>query len=135
MVESLLGESKEALTDLLARRVAYITGKTKKERPAVIEAFKELYAVRSNLVHGNREILDQNKIYVGHLRKARQIARETLLWFLDWLDIVDKRFAEHACDSGSPERTDLLSVLDMNGGRRARVQWLIDRLPKQFPNL
>lgn len=135
VVESLLGENKEALTDLLARRVACVTGKTRKERPAIIEAFKELYAFRSNLVHGNREILDQKKIYVGHLRRGRQIAREALMWFLEWLDIVDKRFAEDPCDSGFPERTDLLSVLDMNGGRRARVLWLIDRLPKQFPNL
>jgi hypothetical protein len=135
VVESLLGENKEGLTDLLARRVACITGKTRKERPAIMETFEELYAFRSNLVHGNREILNQNKIYVSHLRKARQIARETLIWFLDWLDIVEKEFADDPCVSGLPERTDLLSVLDMNGGRRFRVNWLIDNLPNQFPNI
>lgn len=88
-----------------------------------MEAFEELYSFRSNLVHGNREILDQNKIYVSHLRQARQIGRKTLIWFLDWLD------------AGLPERTDLLSVLDMNGGRRSRVNWLIDNLSGKFPNI
>jgi hypothetical protein len=135
VVESLLGENKEGLTDLLARRVPCITGKTRKERPAIMEAFEELYAFRSNLVHGNREILSQNKIYVGHLRKARQIARDSLMWFLDWLDIIEKQFVEDPCVAGLPERTDLLSVLDMNGGRRSRVKWLIGSLPNQFPKV
>lgn len=100
-----------------------------------MEAFEELYSFRSNLVHGNREILDQNKIYVSHLRQARQIARKTLMWFLDWLDIVERQFAEDPCVAGLPERTDLLSVLDMNGGRRSRVNWLIDNLSGRFPNI
>jgi Apea-like HEPN len=135
VVESLLGENKEGLNNLLARRVACITGKTRKQRPTIMETFKELYSFRSNLVHGNREILDENKIYVSHLREARQVARETLIWFLNWLDIVEKQFAKNPCVSGVPERTDLLSVLDMNGGRRSKVNWLINTLPAQFPNL
>lgn len=133
VVESLLGENREGLTGLLARRVACITGTTRKERPAIMENFEELYSFRSNLVHGNREILDQNKIYVSHLRKARQIARMTLIWFLDWLDVVEKQFGENPCAAGLPERTDLLSLLDMNGGRRSRVNWLINNLPPKFP--
>jgi hypothetical protein len=56
-------------------------------------------------------------------------------YHLDWLDIIEKQFVEDPCVSGLPERTDLLNVVDMNGGRRSRVNWLIDRLPNKFPNI
>lgn len=135
VVEALVGENKEDLTKLLANRVALILGKSKQERQAIREAFADLYAFRSNLVHGKDEILNENRIYVSHLRKARKIARETLIWFLEWLDIVERHFSESHCLAGLPERTDLLRVLDMDGGRRLRINWLINNLPKQFPRL
>jgi hypothetical protein len=135
VVETLVGEDKYGLTELLKNRVAIIMGRTKGERETIRTAFSNLYAFRSNLVHGKDDILNENKIYVSHLRKAREFARETLIWFLDWLDIIDRRFSESPCPAGLPERTDLLRVLDMDGRRRLRVEWLVNNLPDQFPRI
>lgn len=134
VVESLLGEKKEGITELLSRRVACILGKTRKERASVYKSFKKLYDFRSDLVHGNRELLKANKIYVGHLREARHVARETLLWFVHCLDHVDSRFIESPCNHGLPKREDILSMLDMDTGSRARVEWLFNNLFSGFPH-
>ncbi|HYR74872.1 MAG TPA: hypothetical protein VEM96_03435 [Pyrinomonadaceae bacterium] len=134
-LEALVGEKKEGLTDLLGRRVGCVIGKTKKERAKIQKRFKKLYDFRSDLVHGNRELLKEDRIHFGHLREARRIARESLVWFLKCLDQIEGRFTEDPCVAGLPEREDVLASLDMKSDRRAKVQWLLGKLPEEFPHV
>ena len=53
-IEALLGEDATGLTEKLARRIAAICGKTKKEKDNLRKKFKKLYTFRSDLVHGNQ---------------------------------------------------------------------------------
>lgn len=134
-VEALVGEKKESLTDLLGRRVGCVIGKTKKERATIQKRFKKLYDFRSDLVHGNRELLKENKIHFGHLREARRIARESLVWFLKCLDQIERWSIEDPCEAGLPKREEVLASLDMKSDSRGRVQWLLGKLPAEFPHV
>jgi len=80
-IEALLGEKTEGLTNLLARRLALIIAKERESREKINKEFKELYNFRSKLVHGG-PLSKKKKLYVGHLFKARDISRDTILWFL-----------------------------------------------------
>lgn len=133
VLEALLGEDKKDLTELLSNRLAKVLGATKDERQLLREGFRGLYSFRSNLVHGNHDILGA-KVYVGHLREARTLARRTLLWFLDYSDYIQRQHEGNASNAGLPDRKDILSMLDMDEGRRSRVRWLIDTMPKGFPH-
>jgi hypothetical protein len=132
VLESFLGENKESLTELLSNRLVIILD-VGEDRDAFREKFKTLYDFRSRLVHGDDEIL-KKKVYVGHLREARIFARETALWFLRFLDHVQANYQNAPRNMGLPERKDILTVLDMKPGRRAKVGWLLGTLPEDFPS-
>lgn len=98
------------------------------------DSFKKLYAFRSNLVHGNADIID-NEIFAGHLQEARNMARESLLWFLKFLEQVQKHYPQDIGNLGLPERKELLYLIDTDLGSRERLKVLLDKLPKNFPKL
>lgn len=72
-LEALLGEGvgQEPLTDTLADRCAYLLGNSLKSRKDIKRNFKELYRLRSNLVHGRVPRLKQNES--GFLRWGKDI--------------------------------------------------------------
>jgi hypothetical protein len=60
-LEALLGDAKdkdEPLTGTLADRCAYLLGQSHRDRAGIRERFKEMYRVRSKLVHGRSPKLD-----------------------------------------------------------------------------
>jgi hypothetical protein len=108
-IEALLGEDSAGLTEKLARRVAAICGKTK-EKAILRKKFKKLYTFRSNLVHGNEFKKD---VYWGHLREARDFARQTLVWFLEFLVMIQDGISQSRGNIKEPKRNLLLNLLDL----------------------
>ena len=62
-LEALLGDTKDnsALTETLADRCAYLIGNSIKARNTIKRNFKELYRLRSKLVHGNATELNRSE--------------------------------------------------------------------------
>ena len=129
-LEALLGEKGEGVTERLARRVTYILRATKGERKRIRKQFKELYNFRSDLVHGNSF---KSKVYIGHLRQARNFAKQTLLWFLHYLAYIQANLPQDTQIEKIPNRDDLLLLLDLDQNRRARIGPFVNILPPQFP--
>lgn len=76
-IESLLGDrrtsEKTGLGDLLANRTAYILGKNKKERDAIIEKFKSIYKLRSAIVHsGTHRVAPRERAILAEARTLCQ---------------------------------------------------------------
>lgn len=92
VLEALLSDAGK-IQDSIARRMSIILGTTERERESLERRFKKLYAFRSNLVHGKRF---EQAVYAGHLRDARDMARRTLLWFLQYLGQLVS--SERECD-------------------------------------
>ena len=127
-VEALLGEQK-AGTSLLTTRLARIARKTEPE--GEIEKFfkKEIYDLRSALVHGKEELLDRTLVNT-HLHETGKFTRRALLWFLHYLHHV----LETTRNEGDlPNREELLSVLDLRTDTREKVKHLLKFLPPDFP--
>jgi hypothetical protein len=106
-------------------------GKDGDERKTLAEQFRELYKIRSELVHGASPTKD---VFVGHLRMGRDLARKSVLWFLSLLTVT----LELAPGMGSalPTREEFLKLVDATPEERHRFQQLIsyaEKLPTGFP--
>jgi hypothetical protein len=130
VLETLFGENKPGLTNLLGTRIAAVVGNDNDDRNSIKKAFQDLYEFRSNLVHGNAKLLKQ-QVYVGHLREAREFARRCLLWFLHCLDHILTEAAKSGSTRVLPSRENILSVLDLNDGAKR----VIELLPTGFPSI
>lgn len=131
-LEALLGEKGTGVTARLAGRIASILGRGEEEKTTVKKEFSELYNFRSDLVHGNRF---KKEVYVGHLRNARDQARETLLWFLHYLDWVQTLISANLPAEGIPTRGEILSLIDLDEHARNRLARLMQILPSDFPSV
>lgn len=129
-LEALLGERGDELTEKLARRLAAMLGKTEREKKDLKRRFKQLYAFRSDLVHGNRF---GKEVYWGHLREDRDFARRSLNWFLSLLGTIQDEISRQGNAAQFPKRDVILGLLDMNEGQRSQTRTLIDILPPAFP--
>jgi hypothetical protein len=109
-IDALLGE-KGDVTEKLARRVASILGKTEDQQTKLKDSFKELYNFRSALVHGKR-FDDEDPVDVGHLRKARDFARQTFIWFLDILITIQNGILQGRNASEYPEQGIIQKIID-----------------------
>lgn len=107
-----------------------ILGDTKNQRKEQQKHFKELYNFRSNLVHGNRF---DKKVYESHLAKARIMARDLIVWVLHYLSSIKQAYSENAELSELPNRSQLLSFIDLDVFDREHLNKLINNLPSDFP--
>jgi hypothetical protein len=131
-LEALLGENKEGITERLARRVGAILGENEAEAQVLRKQFKELYAFRSDLVHGDEF---DKQVWEGHLRTGRDLGRRVVLWFLHFLaSIVDQAPAGGYPD-GLPRREELLLLIDQESSARARLAQVMATLPPDFPHV
>lgn len=84
-LEILLGDRKQAneigVTALLANRLAFMIARTPTEREAVLTHFRELYDVRSDIVHEGKAALG-DKGYAT-LSALREYARRAILTQLE----------------------------------------------------
>lgn len=132
VLDALFGESNEVVGSL-KRRLPNIFGKTEPEKKKFRKTIDELYTFRSDLVHGN---IFKNDIFQGHLREARRIARNSLVWFLKFLTIIHEELAQENIPlKNYPKRGEFLILLDSGKSDLERLKILMEKLPKTFPNL
>jgi Apea-like HEPN len=88
-IEAVLGQKLESggLTGTLNRRIAEVFGGSNQDRKSYKQMFSDLYAFRSDLVHGNARLVDQ-KIMKGHLGDARDMARGVVAWAIGFLSHI-----------------------------------------------
>ncbi|HXV32121.1 MAG TPA: hypothetical protein VD840_17465 [Sinorhizobium sp.] len=76
-LEALLGdEDKGRVTEKLADRYAYLTGRTVSERDGLRAKFQEVYSYRSHIVHGRRTSLGIDNI--RHLLDAKKMLESAI---------------------------------------------------------
>lgn len=109
-LEALLGKNEYGSTKRLASRISSICGETNEKRENIKNQFLELYDFRCDLVHGNN--FQKKQVYVGHLYRARLLARQTLLWFLYRLKEIKEHLQSESGNSTIPTRDDILSFID-----------------------
>jgi hypothetical protein len=110
-IECLLGDRDSSLTKRLAKRVAFVAEDNDQARSRIrklITSPDGLYQLRSDLVHGNSEIV-QKKVYLGHLREARELARKSVLWFLETLS----SFGQNKGNALIPTREEVVAAIDV----------------------
>jgi len=126
-----LDEEKETVTETLAKRIGSILGRTNAERKDFRKRFKELYDVRSSLVHGKTKA----KAHVTELVDAYRFSRRAVLWFLHYLGDIQGRIRKGEVSKEVPTHKEILTLLDIDTGSRNRVKWLMEGLPKEFPHM
>jgi hypothetical protein len=131
VLEALLGEDIPGITKRLARRTAAVTGQSESERKKIKERFEELYDFRSRLVHGDKF---KEQIWGGHLREAREMARQSNFWFIN---LANKVLAANRGESLSslPTRDELLALIDLRPDAIIQFAKIIRSEPSSFPAL
>lgn len=129
-IEALVGEDVSGLTNLLRDRVSFALAKTPAEKKKVKRVFEKLYDLRSDYMHGNEQLLDP-KVVHHDLAQAREMARQTTIWMLSYLNHVLAASAKNQIPL--PCRSTLLSIMDLNEQSRTETANLLSCLPKEFP--
>jgi hypothetical protein len=130
-IEAVLGENVSGgITDKLATRVARIIGEDKARRVSVRAAFKELYHIRSKLVHGDVE-LTKKEIYNKSLHQGRYSARAVVHWAISYLSHIASAMPDENC--APPTRKVLLKFMDMDLHERQESLLIGGLLSKDFP--
>jgi hypothetical protein len=131
-IEVVVGQKVDGgLTKLLLNRVADILGGTAQERRDFRKRFGDLYAYRSDLVHGNADLTDKN-ICMGHLGEASDFARCIVLWILNYLAQVARNMGAGA---DVPSREHLIDLIDLDSEGRRQTARVLALLPAEFPSV
>lgn len=129
VLEALLGEGPEGITERLARRISLILGKDESERRKISKRFRKLYEVRSSLVHGKL----QSTADVTAIIDAYRFSRLAIIWFLNYLSNIQAEVAKSDVGKRVPNRQEVLMLLDIDADRRTHLRWLMNRIPSEFP--
>lgn len=129
VVEALFGEDIPGVTKRLAKRTAAVTGQSETERNRIKKRFEELYDFRSRLVHGDKF---KKQIWGGHLRDARDMSRQSLLWFINLANKVLTTNRKKNL-SALPTRNELLALIDLRPDAITRFAKIIRSEPSTFP--
>ncbi len=129
VLEALLGEGPEGITERLARRIGLILGKDKNERKKISKRFRRLYEVRSSLVHGK----SQSRADVTAIIDAYRFSRLAIIWFLNYLSNIQSEIAKCKATERVPSRQEVLMLLDIDADMRTHLRWLMDRVSTDFP--
>jgi len=129
IMEALLGEGPDGITERLARRIGLILGKDKNERKNISKRFRKLYDVRSSLIHGK----SQSRADVTAIVDAYRFSRLAILWFLNYLSNIQSEIAKRKTGEKIPNRQEVLMLIDVDVDRRTHLRWLMDRVPSDFP--
>ena len=133
VLDALLGEKVPGFTGAMRRRLSNILATSEAEKKTVGNQFDEVYDFRSQLVHGKQY---KKKARSDHLYEARELARQAITWFVDFVLFVDDSLRRQKVDYNSyPRRSELLAVLDHDHVSLQRLNSLISTLPKGFPTL
>ena len=88
-LESIFGDDlyEGGLTTILSDRCAYLIGKNIKDRGEIKSKFRDIYQIRSKIVHGVRNHLSANEEHM--LYYARYFLRKSILKELDNIELSD----------------------------------------------
>ncbi|MHA2062468.1 MAG: hypothetical protein ACW963_09295, partial [Candidatus Sifarchaeia archaeon] len=128
VLEILLGQRNQ-IVENLTRRLAILLGDTNAKRLHLKNLVKVLYEVRSALVHGKG--LSEEAQWT-HLSIARNLARKTLVWFLNYLKYM-KDEQRRSKTVELPSLKDIHLLLDLAYEGKLSIADLIKRLPDEFP--
>jgi hypothetical protein len=118
VLEALLGKEYKIRASI-ETSIRKLFGEKEKEK------FNELYKIRCEYVHGNE--MEEDKIFLTHLREARILARKTINWFLKLLEIVLPKY--------SLNRDEIRALINEDQKSFKKLTDLIELLPKNFPVL
>lgn len=130
-LEALIGEEREGVTKRLGTRVGMILGESQKKRKELKKRFDEVYEVRSALVHGAEF---KKQTMEGHLMQARDFARRTLFWFLNFLSNTLSILGT-ANPEILPKREEILSAIDLGPAAITSLYGVLNSLPQEFPHI
>ncbi len=125
VIDALFGENGAGSTERMKNRIGAILGSSKSKK------FKELYKFRCSLVHGDRF---KEQIDTKHLYNARQLARELLLWFLNYLNTIQRDINKDQSNCENYARKNLLKLIDHAEGIKS-LKNILDLMPNGFPNV
>ena len=125
----LLGEQKQGITESLAGRTAALLGTNNRERKELRKQFKELYKLRSKLVHGSKF----KKVQGKRLFEAREMARRVMNRVVHGFGEIAAMVDEGSWQGAVPKRKDFLRYLDLSNADRDRLSALLCNLPAGFP--
>jgi hypothetical protein len=131
-VEALMGEQGSGLTNRLMKRVSYILGNNDAEIAQIKRVFQKLYDLRSQFIHGNVKLLDPKVVHYD-LAQAREMARQTALWMLAYLNHVLSECEKIKTEL--PSRENLLAVLNLDKKSRTQTANILTCLPNSFPRV
>lgn len=124
VLESLFGEEGRDVGATLRNRLAKAIGATEAERKTLRGRFGELYDFRSTLVHGKSY---SRKAQVAHLAQARDLARQSVLWFLKSIaQVHSELLRQNVSPEKFPRRRELLEVLDLDKESSGRLRALLN---------
>jgi hypothetical protein len=124
-LEALFGENRGRITDRLSRRLASVYSAEAPHAMRAGIAFKKLYELRGELVHGRRF---KTEVHRGQLRVARILARNAALRMLRLLAFILSERRKGALDF-IPTREEVLEVLDFDRRRATRLSDLLRSIP------
>jgi len=119
-------------TRLLAARIARICANDHDDEGRVTRRFDTLRDLRDQLVHGNPRLAAQ-QVFEGHLAEARDMARGSVLWMLNYINHAVR--SAQAVNGRLPSRDDLLTILDVAWDYRERAAAFWQGLPATFPQV
>jgi len=131
-IEALVGENVSGLTNLLRDRVSLVLANNPQERKKIKKVFEKLYDLRSDYMHGNEQLLDP-KVVDHDLAQAREMARQTTLWMLSYLNYILSECEKNKTEL--PTRNNLLAVLNLDEKSRAQLANILTCLPNMFPRV
>lgn len=124
VIEALIGEKGKGITARLKRRIAKILGNSDKM------IFEKLYDFRCDLVHGN---VPKKEVFTNHLFEARELSRQVLFWFLNYLNTIQNRSMAQP-EGKLPTREELLKLIDESVSIR-KLTSILSKLPECFPDV
>lgn len=129
VLDALFGEDTPGITKRLAHRTAAVLARSEEERRKTIKTFRQLYEFRSRLVHGDKF---GDQVWEAHLRVARDMARRSLLWFINLANKFPLK-SHNATDRTIPTREELLTLVDISPDRISLLTKAIRSMPSTFP--
>lgn len=131
VLESLFGE-KGGVVEKLAKRISMILAETELQRKEIRKEFKKLYDIRCSILHGKKF---EGTVYENHLWKARDLARRSVLWYLHCLNYFKQKAGHGSILKYPPNRSELLTLIDLDRSSIPNIKALINSLPQGFPSI
>lgn len=128
-IEALFGEKGQAITRKLTYRLGQVLARTKGQKKTIKKDFEKLYDIRCDLVHGNpwKENLENNILY-----SAREMANQSILWFLKCLYIIRSEKSPH---TEIPTREHILALIDLDKNCKMSFKKLFDWMPEELTTI